>query len=75
VPVSNAVFGIDLADKTQTVLVTDHDSRVLARRTFRCRTWDLGSTALDRAAGKATKAGYAGVTVACEPTGHPVAGG
>src|SRR3954447_7185234 len=69
VPVSNAIVGIDLADKTQTVVVTDHDSRVLARRTFRCRAWDLGA-ALDWAAGKATKAGYAGVTVACEPTGH-----
>src|SRR4051794_33746031 len=69
VPVSNAIVGIDLADKTQTVVVTDHDSRVLARRTFRCRAWDLGA-ALDWAAGKATTAGYAGVTVACEPTGH-----
>src|SRR5215213_5685233 len=69
VPVSNAIVGIDLADKTQTVVVTDHDSRVLARRTFRCRAWDLG-TALDWAAQKAVGAGYVGVTVACEPTGH-----
>jgi transposase len=69
VPASNAIVGIDLADRTQTVVVTDHDSRVLARRTFRCRAWDLGA-ALDWAAGKATTAGYAGVTVACEPTGH-----
>src|SRR5215218_10746377 len=69
VPLDHAIVGIDLADKTQTVVVTDHDSRVLARRTFRCRAWDLAA-ALDWAAGKATKAGYAGVTVACEPTGH-----
>ena len=69
VPASNAIVGIDLADRTQTVVVTDHDSRVLARRTFRCRAWDLAA-ALDWAAGKATRAGYAGVTVACEPTGH-----
>jgi transposase len=69
VPLSNAVVGIDLADKTQSVVVTDHDSRVLARRRFRCRAWDLG-TALDWAAAQAAKAGYAGVTVACEPTGH-----
>jgi transposase len=30
VPVSNAIVGIDLGDRTQTVVVTDHDSRVLA---------------------------------------------
>jgi hypothetical protein len=51
------------------VVVCDHDSRVLARRTFRCRAWDLG-TALDWAAQRAVAKGFAGVTVACEPTGH-----
>jgi transposase len=51
------------------VVVTDHDSKVLARRTFRCKAWDLGP-ALDWAAERSTRAGYAGVTVACEPTGH-----
>jgi len=69
VPVENAIVGIDLADKKQMVVVTDHDSRVLARRTFRCRAWDLG-VALDWAADRATAKGFAGVTVACEPTGH-----
>ena len=69
VPVSNAVVGIDLADRKQMVVVTDHDSKVLARRTFRCKAWDLGA-ALDWAGERATRAGYAGVTVACEPTGH-----
>jgi transposase len=69
VPLENAIVGIDLADKKQMVVVTDHDSRVLARRTFRCRAWDLG-VALDWAAGRATAKGFAGVTVACEPTGH-----
>ena len=34
VPLDNAIVGIDLADKKQMVLVTDHDSKVLARRTF-----------------------------------------
>ena len=34
VPVANAIVGIDLADKKQMVVVTDHDSKVLARRTF-----------------------------------------
>jgi transposase len=69
VPVSNAVVGIDLADRKQMVVVCDHDSKVLARRTFRCKAWDLGG-ALDWAADRAVRAGYAGVTVACEPTGH-----
>jgi hypothetical protein len=46
VPVSNAIVGIDLADAKQMVVVTDHDSRVLARKTYRCRAWDLGA-ALD----------------------------
>jgi Transposase len=69
VPVTNAIAGIDLAGKKQMVVVTDHDSKVIARRTFRCRAWDLGS-ALDWAAGRAAAAGWAGVTVSCEPTGH-----
>lgn len=43
VPVSNAIVGIDLADRKQMVVVADHDSRVLARRTFRCKAWDLGA--------------------------------
>lgn len=69
VPVGNAIVGIDLADNKQMVVVTDHDSKVLARKTFRCRAWDLG-TALDWAAQRASAAGYTAVTVACEPTGH-----
>ena len=69
VPVTNAVVGIDLADRKQMLVVTDHDSKVLARRTFRCKAWDLGA-ALDWAAERAARAGFAGVTVAAEPTGH-----
>jgi transposase len=69
VPVENAIVGIDLADKKQMVVVTDHDSKVLARKTFRCRAWDLG-VALDWAAERAAAKGWAGVTIACEPTGH-----
>jgi transposase len=69
VPACNAIVGIDLADTKQMVVVTDHDSKVLARRTFRCRAWDLG-LALDGAGQQASKAGFTGVTVACEPTGH-----
>ncbi|MBE8524835.1 transposase [Amycolatopsis sp. H6(2020)] len=69
VPARNAIVGIDLADTKQMVVVTDHDSKVLARRTFRCRAWDLGA-ALDWAAQRASAAGFSAVTVACEPTGH-----
>lgn len=32
------------------VVVTDHDSKVLARRTFPCKAWDLGA-ALEWTAG------------------------
>ena len=69
VPLSNAIAGIDLADDKQMVVVCDHESRVLARRTFRRRAWELG-VALDRAAARDAAAGFAGVTVAVEPNGH-----
>jgi transposase len=69
VPAANAIVGIDLADHKQMVVVTDHDSKVLARKTFRCRAWDLGA-ALDWAGKQASSKGFVNVTVACEPTGH-----
>lgn len=69
VPLGNAIVGIDLADRKQMVVVTDHDSKVLARRTFRCKAWDLG-VALDWAADRAAANGFVGATVSCEPTGH-----
>ena len=62
-------MGIDLADDKQAAVVTDHDSRVLARRRVSARAWELGGL-LDWAAGRAAAAGFASVTVACEPTGH-----
>src|SRR5215470_15740935 len=62
VPVTNAIVGIDLANAKQMVVVTDHDSRVLARKTFRCRAWDLGA-ALDWDAERAAAKGWPGVTV------------
>jgi transposase len=68
VPLSNAIVGIDLADDTQAAVVTDHDSRVIARRRVSARAWELGEV-LDWAAGRAAGAGFASVTVACEPTG------
>jgi hypothetical protein len=42
VPMTNAVVEIDLADVKQMSVVTDHGSKVWARKTFRCRACDLG---------------------------------
>jgi transposase len=64
-----AVLAIDLADDKQAVVVCDHDGRVLARRRWRCRAWELGQ-AIGWGAARAREAGFAGVVVACEPTGH-----
>jgi len=68
-PPQNAIVGIDLADDKQAAVVTDHDSRVIARRRVIARAWELGGL-LEWAVGKAAAAGFASVTVACEPTGH-----
>ena len=50
------------------VVVCDHDSKVLARRTFRCRAWDLGA-ALDWAGERAAAKGFTGATVAVSRPG------
>jgi len=63
------VLGIDLADKKQAAALTDHDSRVLARKQMICRAWQLGPL-LDWATEQAQAAGYESITVACEATGH-----
>ena len=68
-PLGNAIVGIDLADDKQAAVVTDHDSRVIARRRVTARAWELGGL-LDWAVGVAAVAGFGSVTVACEPTGH-----
>ena len=68
VPASYAVVGVDLGDKKQALVVTGEDNRVLARRSPRVRVHGLGEW-LDWSRDKALGAGYAGVTVACEPTG------
>ncbi len=68
-PPENAIVGIDLADDKQAAVVTDHDSRVIARRRVTARAWELGGL-LDWALARARVAGFASVTVACEPTGH-----
>lgn len=69
VPPEAAILGIDLAAGVQMLVVTDHDSRVLARRKLKCGVWGLGA-GLDWALGAAQRAGFASVTVGCEPTGH-----
>ena len=69
VPVHHAIVGIDLADDTQAAVVTDHDSRVIARRRVSARAWELGEL-LDWAVARAAGAGFGSVTVACEPAGH-----
>jgi len=68
-PPGNAIVGIDLAGDKQAAVVTDHDSRVLARRRVTARAWEL-SGLLDSAVERARAAGFVSVTVACEPTGH-----
>jgi hypothetical protein len=42
VAADNAIVGIDLADEKQAVVVTDHDSRVLARRQVKAKATELG---------------------------------
>ena len=41
-PRENAILAIDLADNKQVMVLADHDSRVLARRTLKVRAWELG---------------------------------
>ena len=67
-PRDGAVIGIDLAEDKQAVAVTDHDVRVLARKTVRVKAFRLGE-ALDWAVAQARVKGFAHVAVACEPTG------
>jgi transposase len=67
--VDTAIVGVDLASNSQVAVVTDHDSRVLARRAFRGSPW-CAPAILAWAEGVAAKTGFTGVVVACEPTGH-----
>ena len=67
-PRGGAVVGIDLAEDKQALAVVDHDGRVVARRTVRVKAFRLGEV-LDWAVAQARAAGFAAVTVACEPTG------
>ena len=56
-PTENAIVGIDLADDKQAAVVTDHDSRVIARRRVTARAWELGEL-LDWAAARASGEGF-----------------
>lgn len=68
-PREHAVLAVDLADDKQVFALTDHDSQVLARRTVKARPWQLATT-IAWGQQQALAAGFEGVTLACEPTGH-----
>jgi transposase len=64
-----AVLAVDLGEDKQVAVVMDHEGRVLARKVVKAKAHQLRGL-LEWAAGKAAGAGFAGLTVACEPTGH-----
>ena len=64
-----AVLGVDLASGKQAAALCDHDSRVLSRRMFTGDAWVIEEI-LDWAAPIAAEAGFAGIVLGCEPTGH-----
>jgi hypothetical protein len=68
VPPGNAVAGLDLSEKKQALAVTGADGQVLARRSPQVSAHELGPY-LDWAVGQARAAGFAGLSVACEPAG------
>jgi transposase len=69
VPADNAILGIDLADEKQAIVLTDHESQVLARTRVKAKAWRLGPV-LEWGREQARRLGFADVTVGCEPTGH-----
>jgi len=69
IPREFAIVGVDLADRKQVFAVCDHDGGVHGRRSVNKRAWQLDET-LRWAKAAAVEAGFAGVVVACEPTGH-----
>jgi len=64
-----AIVGIDLASAKQAAVVTDHDSITLARKMFDGDPWVIDDI-IDWALPVAAEAGFAGIVVGCEPTGH-----
>jgi len=69
VSVDRAVLAVDLASRDQAAVVCDHDSVVLGRRMFTGSAWCIEQV-LEWAGPVAAKAGFTGLLVACEPTGH-----
>lgn len=64
-----AIVGIDLASARQAAVVADHDSITLGRKMFDGDPWVIDEI-IDWALPIAVDAGFAGVVVGCEPTGH-----
>ena len=64
-----AVLAVDLGEDKQVAVVMDHEGRALARKVVKAKAHQLGGL-LGWAAERAVKAGFPGLTVACEPTGH-----
>ena len=64
-----AIVGIDLASAKQAAVVADHDSLTLGRRMFDGDPWVIDEI-LEWALPIALDAGFSGVVVGCEPTGH-----
>jgi hypothetical protein len=71
VPLDNAIVGIDLANAKQMIVVTDHDSKVLARKTFRCR----GGIWARRWTGLRCRRGLSGSPVSRLRASRPATGG
>ena len=64
-----AILGIDLASAKQAAVLADHESTTLAKAMFSGTPWVIDEI-LDWALPLAERAGFAGLVVACEPTGH-----
>jgi transposase len=64
-----AVLAVDLGEDKQAAVLVDHEGRVLARKIVKVKAHQLGGL-LGWAAARAAAAGFAGLVVACEPTGH-----
>lgn len=64
-----AVLAVDLGEDKQAAVLVDHEGRVLARKIVKAKAHQLGGL-LAWAAERAAAAGFAGLVVACEPTGH-----
>ena len=61
-----AVLAVGLGEDKQVAALVDHEGRVLARKTVKAKAYQLGEL-LAWAAARASAAGFAGLTVACEP--------